>query len=113
MRLARRLCVILGYTCRLRLGRLVASSFAGAALLAGARCSFAQAPRTQLRLSLDEAIERAVQASYADTIAGARLEVRARAAGQIPQPERYLRWLAFDMREHRRCDAALARLGAG
>jgi hypothetical protein len=51
--------------------------------------------------------------SYADTIAGARLEVRARAASQIPQLERYLRWLAFDMREHRRCDAALARLGAG
>lgn len=51
--------------------------------------------------------------SYADTIAGARLEVRARDASQIAQLERYLRWLAFDMREHRRCEAALTRPNTG
>ncbi|HEU4579797.1 MAG TPA: hypothetical protein VFS67_16170 [Polyangiaceae bacterium] len=50
---------------------------------------------------------------YADTVAGARVEVRAEAASQIVALEGYLRWLAFDMREHRRCDAGAARLSTG
>jgi hypothetical protein len=50
---------------------------------------------------------------YADAIAGARVEVRTEAASQLAPLERYLRWLAFDMREHRTCDAAAARRDAG
>lgn len=49
---------------------------------------------------------------YADTIAGGRVEIRALAASQVPRLERHLRWLASDMREHRSCDAAAARVGA-
>ena len=86
------------------------SSLASPAVLRRAVQRFVQACQSGAANPAPHGIPTSVR--YADTVAGARVEIRALAAHQISQLERHLRWLAFDMREHRSCNAAAARRSA-